>query len=142
MESQPGAEVVALIVPLETLDRTSLLVAGGKAANLGELMHAGFAVPAGFCVTTAAYALVSAEAQLEGALSELEGISREETARQIELALAMRTAWCRTTLPPDIVKAITKAYRALSATSECPVAVRSSATAEDLPFASFAGQQD
>jgi pyruvate,water dikinase len=140
MESQPGA--VALVVPLETLDRTSLLVAGGKAANLGELIHAGFAVPAGFCVTTAAYALVSAQAQLEALLSELEGIPREESSRQMELAIAMRTAWCRTPLPPDIVKAITRAYRTLSVTSPCPVSVRSSATAEDLPFASFAGQQD
>lgn len=140
MESEPGD--IALIVPLETLDRRSLLVAGGKAANLGELIHAGFAVPVGFCVTTAAYALVSAEAQLETFLLELEGISREESARQIELAIAIRSALYQTPLPPDIVKAITRDYRALSDTLPCPVSVRSSATAEDLPFASFAGQQD
>jgi phosphohistidine swiveling domain-containing protein len=140
MESQSGAG--ALVVPLEKLDRTSLLVAGGKAANLGELIHAGFAVPVGFCITTAAYALVSAEAQLEASLSELEAISHGESARQTEVALAMRTALCQTPLPPDIVKDITEAYRTLSAASPCPVSVRSSATAEDLPFASFAGQQD
>jgi rifampicin phosphotransferase len=140
MESQPGD--VALVVPLETLDRTSLLVAGGKAANLGELINAGFAVPVGFCVTTAAYALVSAQSQLQTSLSELEDISREESARKIELATAIRAALCQTPLPADIVEAITRAYQSLSVTSPCPVSVRSSAITEDLPFASFAGQQD
>jgi hypothetical protein len=79
-ESQPGD--VALVVTLETLNRTSHLDAGGKAANLGELINAGFAVPPGFCVTTAAYALVSAQSQLQASLSELEDISQEEGARQ------------------------------------------------------------
>jgi hypothetical protein len=63
-ELQPGSEYLpgdtALVIPLNVLDRTLLPVVGGKAANLGELIHAGFSVPAGFCVTTAAYALVSA----------------------------------------------------------------------------------
>jgi pyruvate,water dikinase len=133
---------VALVVPLETLDRTSLLVAGGKAANLGELIHAGFAVPPGFCITTAAYILTSAKAQLGTYLSELEAISREEYARQIALATGMRAALCKTPLPPDIIEAVTRAYQTLSTTFQCPVSVRSSATAEDLPGASFAGQQD
>src|SRR5437868_12388265 len=82
----------ALVVPLSTLDRTSLPVAGGKAANLGELIQAGFAMPAGFCVTTAAYERVSARAGLDTYLSGLEASESTESARQIELATAMRTA--------------------------------------------------
>src|SRR6184192_328328 len=91
-EHESLSDDAALVVPLEALDRTSLPVAGGKAANLGELIHAGFTVPAGFCVTTAAYARVSAQAQLDTYLSELETVSREDSARQIELATAIRTA--------------------------------------------------
>lgn len=133
----------ALVVPLETLDRTALPLVGGKAANLGELIHAGFTVPAGFCVTTAAYARASAAAGLDASLAELAAVSREETARQIALATAMRTALCQTPLPPEVSEAVTRAYQALSATGEpLPVSVRSSATAEDLPEASFAGQQE
>jgi phosphoenolpyruvate synthase/pyruvate phosphate dikinase len=55
--SHPGSDT--LVVSLETLDRTALPPAGGKAANSGELIHAGFAVPAGFCITTAAYERVA-----------------------------------------------------------------------------------
>jgi rifampicin phosphotransferase len=132
----------ALVVPLDTLDRTSLPVAGGKAANLGELIQAGFAVPTGFCVTTAAYARVSSRAGLDTYLSGLEAISPEESARQIELATSIRTALCQTPLPPEVIEAVTSAYQALSAGDPIPVSVRSSATAEDLPDASFAGQQE
>jgi phosphohistidine swiveling domain-containing protein len=140
-ESNPGDS--ALVVPLKMLDRASLPLAGGKAANLGELIHAGFAVPAGFCVTTAAYARVSARAELDTYLSGLEEASvRSDSARQIALATAIRTALIRTSLPPEVIEAVTSAYQALSAGSPIPVSVRSSATAEDLPEASFAGQQE
>ncbi len=140
-ESNPGDS--ALVVPLEMLDRASLPLAGGKAANLGELIHAGFTVPAGFCVTTAAYAGVSALAGLDTYLSGLEEASvRSDSARQIALATAIRTALIRTPLPPEVIEAVTSAYQALSAGSPIPVSVRSSATAEDLPEASFAGQQE
>jgi hypothetical protein len=64
----------SLVMPLSS-SPPLLLVAGGKAANLTELIHAGFAVPPGFCVTTAAYILASAEAQLGTYLSELKAIS-------------------------------------------------------------------
>src|SRR5437870_11683035 len=132
----------ALVVPLETLDRTSLPVAGGKAANLGELIRAGFAVPAGCCVTTAAYARVSARAGLDTYLSALEATESSDSARLIELATAIRTALCQTPLPPQVIEAVTSAYQALSPGDPIPVSVRSSATAEDLPEASFAGQQE
>src|SRR2546421_722148 len=141
-EPESMSSAAALVVPLETLDRTSLPVAGGKAANLGELIRAGFAVPAGFCVTTAAYVRVSARAGLDTYLSGLEATESSDSARQIELATAIRTALCQTPLPPEVIEAVTSAYQALSAGLPIPVSVRSSATAEDLPEASFAGQQE
>src|SRR6266567_827030 len=100
-EPESMSSAAALVVPLETLDRTSLPVAGGKAANLGELIRAGFAVPAGFCVTTTAYARVSARAGLDTYLSGLEATERSDSARQIELAAAIRTALNETPLPPE-----------------------------------------
>ncbi len=132
----------ALVVPLESLDRTSLPLAGGKAANLGELLRAGFVVPPGFCVTTTAYARLSARAGLDPYLARLEAVERSDSERQIELAIAIRTALMQTALPPEVIEAITSAYQSLSAGEPVPVSVRSSATAEDLPDASFAGQQE
>jgi len=99
-------------------------------------------VPAGFCVTTAAYAQVAARAGLDPALLELEAISPEDSARQIAQATAIRAAFSETALPPAVIEAITAAYQALSPEAPIPMAVRSSATAEDLPDASFAGQQE
>jgi len=141
-EQESLSSDAALVVSLERLDRTSLPLAGGKAANLGELIQAGFAVPAGFCVTTAAYARVSVHAGLDTYLSGLEASVRSDGTRQIELATAMRTTLCQTPLPREVVEAIMSAYQALSVGSSAPVSVRSSATAEDLPEASFAGQQE
>lgn len=132
----------ALVIPLQMLDRTTRSLAGGKAANLGELMRAGFCVPAGFCITTAAYEQVSATVALDIYLAELETLARSESARQIELAQSIRTALCQTPLPTAVSEAITSAYQMLAAGSPIAVAVRSSATTEDLPDASFAGQQE
>src|SRR5712691_13427821 len=141
---EPGSmsDAAPLVVPLDTLDRTSLPVAGGKAANLGELIRAGLAVPAGFCVTAAAYVRVSAAASLDTYFSALEATESSDSARLIELTTAIRTALCQTPLPPEVIEAVTSAYQALSPGDPIPVSVRSSATAEVLPEASFAGQQE
>src|SRR5947207_1229762 len=80
----------ALVLPLDRLDRTLLPVVGGKAAQLGELMRAGFAVPTGFCVTTMAYARISAAAGLDALLGELSTVPPTDTARQAQLASAVR----------------------------------------------------
>ncbi len=143
-ELKPDAEedAASLVLPLSDLDRTMLTVVGGKAANLGELIRAGFSVPAGFCVTTAAYARLCARADLDTYLSGLAATPRDDGARQAELATAIRTALLETPLEASIVEAVTSAYQALSSEEPLPVAVRSSATAEDLPDASFAGQQE
>src|SRR2546427_11679660 len=111
-----------LTVDLAEVDRGAVALAGGKGANLGDLARAGFPVPNGFVLTTHAYALAA----------EAAGV---DPARPAEAAERLRAA----PMPDVIANAARKAYAALDAER---VAVRSSATAEDLPGASFAGQQD
>jgi rifampicin phosphotransferase len=135
-------DMVPLVLPLAALDRSKLSLGGGKAANLGELIQAGLRVPAGFCITTAAYERVATQAALDSSLAGLEAVSHEDRAERLELATAMRTALCQTPVPSDVVEAITSAYQALAGGEPVPVAVRSSATAEDLSGTSFAGQQE
>ncbi|MGH8887267.1 MAG: PEP/pyruvate-binding domain-containing protein [Egibacteraceae bacterium] len=127
-----------LILSLGTLDRGALEVVGGKAANLGELLRADLPVPDGFCVTTAAYALVAdGSPALAALLDELVGAPAD---RLVELATQAREALLAAPVPGRVTEAVTSAYRVLGC--DARVAVRSSATAEDLPFASFAGQQE
>ncbi len=117
-------------VVLDLIDAREPALAGGKAVNLAELLGAGFAVPDGFCVGTPAYAQAAATAGLDAVLDE----------RSADLAGRARRAMLAVPVPDDVAAAITAAYAALG--DQVPVAVRSSATAEDLPGASFAGQQD
>jgi phosphohistidine swiveling domain-containing protein len=130
----------ALIVPFAAIDRGALSVAGGKAANLGELVRAGFPVPSGFCVTTAAYDIVAADAGLESTLAALAAADAEDTERLAGLAKEARSRLQGASVSDVLGRAIAEAYGGLG--DGIPVAVRSSATAEDLPGASFAGQQD
>ncbi len=129
---------VNVILPFEAIDRTLLPIVGGKAANLGELTGAGLPVPPGFCITTVAYELVASEAGLNVMLDE----KAESPADDASLAQAARTCLLAAAMPASVAEAIAGAYRVLGSGEPIPVAVRSSATAEDLPFASFAGQQD
>lgn len=123
-----GRDIVLDLGLLATL----LAVAGGKAANLGELVDAGLPVPPGFCVTTAAYEQVAAAAELDGVL--------DAYPDGAVLAAKARAAIRAAPVPAVVCDAVVRAYRELG--EDVPVAVRSSATAEDLPTASFAGQQD
>src|SRR2546426_53961 len=111
-----------LVRSLDELSAADLAEAGGRGANLGELRRAHFPVPDGFVITTAAYALAAESAGVTG-----------ETPATARVRLAASP------VPAGIADAVREAYRALGAPA---VAVRSSATAEDLPDASFAGQQD
>jgi rifampicin phosphotransferase len=129
-----------LILPFSAIDKSALPVAGGKAANLGELVRAGFPVPAGFCVTTAAYDLVTADAGLEPTLAALSRTPPEQAERLSGLAAEARSRLEQAEVQESLVRAIEEAYGELG--DSVPVAIRSSATAEDLPQASFAGQQD
>lgn len=108
-----------------------LASAGGKGANLGELVRHGFPVPAGFLLTTAAYATLLAETGLGAELERL--LESENPGARI------RELFTQAQIPPRVSADIAAAYAALGGG---PVAVRSSATAEDLPGAAFAGQQD
>ncbi|HEX5851408.1 MAG TPA: PEP/pyruvate-binding domain-containing protein, partial [Rubrobacter sp.] len=133
----PSSEFV---VPFAALDRDALPVAGGKAANLGELVRAGFPVPPGFCVTTAAYEVVASDAGLGPMLEALAATDAGDTERLTGLAAEVRSCLAGADIPDVLRMAIEEAYGELGDGSA--VAVRSSATAEDLPGASFAGQQD
>ena len=129
-----------LVLPLRAVGRDWLPVVGGKAANLGELIRAGLPVPPGFCVTSAAYELVSGGAGLRPILSDLTRTPPGDAARLAQLAAMARSALLEAPVPTGVAGAIRGAHRELGDGE--PMAVRSSATAEDLPIASFAGQQD
>jgi phosphohistidine swiveling domain-containing protein len=113
---------------------------GGKAGNLGELIRAGLPVPPGFCLTTEAYREATEPAGLEEIFDDLERTAGSDIAALSALAERARAAVLDMAIPPAIAEAVAAEYAGLGA--DVPVAVRSSATAEDLPFASFAGQQD
>ncbi|MDQ5854739.1 MAG: phosphoenolpyruvate synthase, partial [Actinomycetota bacterium] len=125
---RPGVVNQELVVDLGCLGADVLPVVGGKAANLGELIRAGFPVPPGFCITTAAYQQVAVD------------VFDLDSQHISSIAEPARTAILAASVPTAITDAVERAYRALG--HDVPVAVRSSATAEDLPWASFAGQQD
>lgn len=116
---------------------------GGKGANLGELFNLGVPVPPGFCVTAGAYFEFLKEAGLEqkikNLLSNLD-VSNSQKLQKIASDIQKEILAC--SIPPKIQKAIVSAYQKLSEGKNLKVAVRSSATAEDLPEASFAGQQE
>lgn len=118
----------------------TLVCAGGKGTNLARLAHAGFAVPPGFIVTTDAYRTFVAANQLQPRILVLtQAISMEDTAVLENTSTQIRAWFEQGVLPAEIAAQITSAYHALPT---APVAVRSSATAEDLPGLAFAGQQD
>jgi rifampicin phosphotransferase len=130
------------VLGFQEIDQTKIAVVGGKGAQLGELSRIeGVRVPAGFCVTTGAFRRIMAEAPSIGErldrLSRLKPGDREAIRT---LSAEIRRALEGTAVPGDLAAAITLALARLGEQTAC--AVRSSATAEDLPTASFAGQQD
>ncbi len=141
------------VLALAALDAGMLALVGGKAANLGELLSAGLPVPEGFCLTTEAYwqvvgapdPVLPALADAYAALRASAPATGHDPAPSGSTDLAgpagtARAAILGAPLPAPISEAVQQAYAAMG--PDVPVAVRSSATAEDLPFASFAGQQD
>ena len=130
------------LLDLEELDRTQVALAGGKGANLGELCRiAGVRVPAGFCVTTDAFNRAMATVPgLDDLLNELEGPDLDDRQAIRTLSAEIRRAIEEIAVPNHMAAVIRRAVTKLGAQAGC--AVRSSATAEDLPTASFAGQQD
>src|SRR5215213_7030895 len=117
------------VVDLTQLGAWDLDRAGGKAANLGELLRAGFPVPPGFVITTTAYDLAVRSNNLQ---HDIDNALNHGMAQ-------VRVKFEQATIPPNMERAILDACRRMG---KGPVAVRSSATAEDLPEAAFAGQQE
>ena len=120
-----------LVARIDAVRRDDLELAGGKGANLGELMAAGFPVPDGFIVSTEAYATVVEEAGLGPVIAA--GLAAGDEGA------ANRAVFENVTIPHALSAPILAAYADLGGG---PVAVRSSATAEDQAGAAFAGQQD
>ena len=130
------------LLDLREIDQTQVAIVGGKGAHLGELLRIeGIRVPAGFCVTTDAFQRIMEEApSIDDRLNRLSRLSPDDRE-----AIRISSAEIRRTLegiviPDDLAAAITRSVARLG--EQAGYAVRSSATAEDLPAASFAGQQD
>ncbi|MEW9531783.1 rifamycin-inactivating phosphotransferase [Microbispora sp. NPDC049125] len=130
------------VLDLEEIDETQVAVAGGKAAHLGGLSRVeGVRVPAGFCVTTAAFRRIMAEApSIDDRLDRLSRLNPDDREAIGTLSAEIRRTIEEIAVPGDLAGAITRALARLGERAAC--AVRSSATAEDTPTASFAGQQD
>ena len=130
------------VLGLREIDRTQVAVAGGKGANLGELSRIeGIGVPDGFCVTTDAFERMMAEAPSIGDwLDQLSRLKPDDREAIPALSAEIRRTVEGVAIPDDVAAAISGSLAGLGEQTAC--AVRSSATAEDLPSASFAGQQD
>lgn len=129
-----------LVAPLSHFRRGDLGSAGGKGANLGELFQAGFNVPSGYIITTTAYDLLLQENDLQHRLKEMiDALDARNQDAVTRLSQKFQNILQEIPIPEQITEEILKAYRQLDGGA---VAVRSSATAEDLPEAAFAGQQE
>jgi len=138
----------ALILWFEELGKEDVPLVGGKCANLGEMINAGIPVPPGFAITAYAYKRFIEETGIAQKIYDIldETITDPRNPAQYEEASKkIRKLIESTPIPKEIRDAIVEAYRELSkkiGVKDVYVAVRSSATAEDLPGASFAGQQE
>jgi phosphoenolpyruvate synthase/pyruvate phosphate dikinase len=130
------------VLGFQVIDQTQVAVVGGKGAHLGELSRIeGIRVPAGFCVTTDAFRRIMAEAgSIDERLDRLSGLNPDDREQIRTLSAEIRRTLEEVAIPDDLGAAITSALARLG--GRAGYAVRSSATAEDLPTASFAGQQD
>ncbi len=142
MRSRSSSAAHSCVLRLEEIDQTQVALVGGKGAHLGELTRIeGVRVPAGFCVTTAAFRRVMAQASsIDDKLDQsslLNSVDRESIS---VLSAEIRSTIERIAVPEDVAADIRGALERLG--ESVAYAVRSSATAEDMPTASFAGQQD
>jgi rifampicin phosphotransferase len=130
------------VLGFQEIDQTQVAVVGGKGAHLGELSRIeGIRVPAGFCVTTEAFQRITAEARsIDDRLDRLSRLKPDDREAIRTLSAEIRRILEGIAIPDDLTAAITRPLARLG--EQGAYAVRSSATAEDLPTASFAGQQD
>jgi pyruvate,water dikinase len=130
------------VLGFQEIDQTQLAVVGGKGAHLGELSRIeGIRVPAGFCVTTDAFRRIMADASSIGdRLDRLSRLSPDDREAIRTLSAEIRRILEGIAIPDDLAAAITRSVARLG--EQAAYVIRSSATAEDLPTASYAGQQD
>jgi rifampicin phosphotransferase len=130
------------VLDLREIDATQVAIVGGKGAHLGELSRIeGIRVPLGFCVTTDAFRRIMAEApSIDDRLDRLSRLNADDGDAIRTLSAEIRRTLEAIAIPDDPATEITRALARLG--EQAAYAVRSSATAEDLPTASFAGQQD
>jgi len=133
---------IVYVMDFDSIDRTTGEKTGGKGANLGELAQVkGVKVPGGFCVTTDAYAkVIGSNEALTPLLKQLSALKADDRKAVAELSAEIREQIERTAIPEEIRQEIVGHLETRG--GAMAYAVRSSATAEDLPTASFAGQQD
>jgi phosphoenolpyruvate synthase/pyruvate phosphate dikinase len=130
------------VLDLQEIDQTQVAVVGGKGAHLGELSRIeGICVPGGFCVTTDAFQRILAQApSIDDRLDRFSRLKPDDREAIRALSAEIRRVLEGIAIPEDLAAAITRSLARLG--EQVAYAVRSSATAEDLPTASFAGQQD
>ncbi len=130
-----------MILLFSQIESQDLPKVGGKGANLGALAHAGFPVPPGFCISTDGFrAFVAGCADLPALYQKLDALGAQDVQAVRPLGAAVRAALLEVPLPQEVAAATLLAWQKIGESHS--YAVRSSATAEDLPGASFAGQQD
>lgn len=132
----------SFVLDFQEIEKGQLSLVGGKGLNLGELSNIqGIQVPEGFCVTTVGYEkAIEQNEELQTLLQQLTKLKREDRAQIGEMSKEIREVIMAVQIPSDVVEAV--AHYLSRFGNEHAYAVRSSATAEDLPYASFAGQQD
>src|SRR4051812_2961422 len=132
----------SFVFALQDIDKTKLNVVGGKGANLGELTRIeGIPVPDGFCISTEAFKKVIGETpSLKELLDRLSRLKVEDRDKICELSSEIRRTIEEIAIPKNLADEIAIYLAKLNKNDAW--AIRSSATAEDLPTASFAGQQD
>ena len=133
----------SFILQFSKTNKSSLKLAGGKGANLGEMYNSGFPVPNGFVITSRAYFHFLTQTSLISKIaSSLSGMESEKSSELNRAAKEIQLSIKNAKMPESIAQEILSSYKTLVPDAKVAVAVRSSATAEDLPEASFAGQQD
>lgn len=134
----------ALVLPFNKIDKDDIPLVGGKAANLGEMVQAGFPVPNGFCITSYSYQLLIKENNLLETIKDILKVTDVHNSKQLQQASnKIVNLIKKARIPQELSNQIFSSYEKLAKGNKTPlVAVRSSATAEDLPDASFAGQQE
>lgn len=132
----------SFVLDFQEIEKGQLSLVGGKGLNLGELSNIqGIQVPEGFCVTTVGYEkAIEQNEELQTLLQQLTKLKLEDRAQIGEMSKEIREVIMAVQIPTDVVEAVTQYLSRFG--NEHAYAVRSSATAEDLPYASFAGQQD